>query len=107
MLRRLVYIVFSLIILTSLPVAGQVPGSRSAVDSLIASRGQATVYIKNPGREALDILTRNLSISGIRDGLVEIVLAPGDVDYFSSLGTPFYLFESEGSKISIICCYSG
>lgn len=76
----------------------QVRSNRETIDSLINTTGQAEVIIKYPGYDQLTAIGRHLSISSVRDDLVTLVLAPGDLDYFISLELPFYITLKEGSK---------
>lgn len=91
-----------LFLLASLAGSAQVQSDIAEADSLIRSEGQAEVLIKFPGIDYLAEIGSHLSVSGFREGLVSIVLAPGDLNYFASLNLPFYLPEREETK-AVIC----
>jgi hypothetical protein len=89
---RKIYIVLLLSLVTA-PAFAQIPVTRDMIGGTIAVRGQAEILIKYPGSELFERINRTLSVSGIRDGMVEIVLAPRDTSWFFSLGLPVYAKE--------------
>jgi len=77
--------------LTTVTLIAQERVSREEIDSIITARGQADVLIKYPGYKELTEIGRHLSVSGVRNGLATIVLAPGDQEYFFGLNLPAYI----------------
>lgn len=65
---------------------------------LIAEKGQAEVMIPNPGRDAIDRLTRIVSIRSVTSQTVNIVLSPVTVEGFINEGYPYQIVERSEVK---------
>jgi hypothetical protein len=89
---RKIYIVLLVSLLTATAFA-QTPVTRDIIRDVIALRGQAEVLIKYPGSDLFEQINRTLSVSGLRDGMAEIVLAARDTSWFFSLELPVYVRE--------------
>lgn len=76
----------------------QTPVTRDSIDASITIKGQAVIWIKHPGSELFEEVNSNLSVSNVRDGLVEIVLSPADTSYFYSLALTTYATEESFPK---------
>jgi len=72
--------------------------SDDSLRSVISARGEAEVLIARPGRPELDIISRHLSISSVREGSVYITLTPATVEWFLGLGKPWKLIPPEDPK---------
>jgi hypothetical protein len=66
--------------------------------SIISEKGQAEVTIPNPGRREIDRLTRNVSISSVRDKAVHIFLSPLTVEWFISETLNYQIVERPDNK---------
>ncbi|NMC42186.1 MAG: hypothetical protein GYA43_13610, partial [Bacteroidales bacterium] len=88
---------FILLILTTGICRSQVV-SDDSLRSVISSRGEAEVLIARPGRTELDIISRHLSISSVREGSVYITLTPATVEWFLALAKPWKLIPPEDPK---------
>jgi len=65
---------------------------------IIAEKGQAEVIIPDPGRQAIDRLTRIYSIRSVRDKSVHILLSPLTVERFIAEGYEYQLTERVDTK---------
>jgi hypothetical protein len=65
---------------------------------MVARYGEATVSMPFPGAGDMDVLSRNVSISSLRDNKLEIVLSPLTVEWFISRKYNYRIFENEGNK---------
>lgn len=67
---------------------------------IISRYGQAEVEITSPGRSAMDIITRNVSVSSVKGDNVCIMLSPLTVEWFIRQGFVFKIIEmSEGKGV--------
>jgi hypothetical protein len=66
--------------------------------SIISEKGQAEVTIPNPGGRVIDRLTRNVSISSVRDKAVHIFLSPLTVEWFISENLNYQIVERPDYK---------
>lgn len=66
--------------------------------SIVSEKGQAEVTIPNPGSREIDRLTRNVSISSVKDKTVYIFLSPLTVDWFISENLDYQIVERPDSK---------
>lgn len=64
----------------------------------VLESGQAEVAIPEPGRPELDRLSRDFSISGLRDGEVRIKLSRTDIEMFISRGFKFRIIGRPAFK---------
>lgn len=94
---RNIYIIL-LFSLVSAPAFAQIPVTRDQIEAAISERGQAEVLIKYPGRELFELVNRNLSVSGMREGMAEIVLSAADTAWFFSLKLSAYAKEPDSPK---------
>lgn len=97
MLFRRIYIVLMAAMLSLLTFA-QTPVTRDYIDASIAMKGQAAIWVKYPGNNLFEQINRNLSVSNVSDGMVEIVLSPADTSYFYSLALTIYTLEEPAPK---------
>jgi len=65
---------------------------------LISIYGQAEVRVPYPGPEAIDFLSRNVSIRSVKDNCVDIVLSPLTAEWFISSGFSYNLIEPSRVK---------
>mgnify|MGYP001056443019 CR=1 FL=1 len=65
---------------------------------LITDYGQAEVIVSDPGREAIDFLSRNVSIRSVTDKGVSIILTPVTAEWFISSGYSYTLVEPSPVK---------
>ena len=99
MLFKRIYIALQVAMLSALTFA-QTPVTRDYINASIAQKGQAVIWIKQPGRDLFEEVNRNLSVSNVKDGMVEIVLSPADTLYFYSLALKTYYTVEEPSPKS-------
>ncbi len=65
---------------------------------IISEKGQAEVTIPDPGSRVIDRLTRNVSISSVRDKTVHIFLSPLTVEWFISENLNYQIVEIADNK---------
>jgi hypothetical protein len=66
--------------------------------SIVSEKGQAEVTIPNPGIREIDRLTRNVSISSVKDKTVDIFLSPLTVEWFISENFDYKIVERPDNK---------
>jgi hypothetical protein len=66
--------------------------------SIVSKKGQAEVTIPNPGSLEIERLTRNVSISSVKDKAVHIFLSPLTVEWFISESFDYQIIERPDSK---------
>jgi hypothetical protein len=66
--------------------------------SIVSEKGQAEVTIPNPGSREIERLTRNVSISSVKDKAVHIFLSPLTVEWFISESFDYQIIERPDSK---------
>jgi len=77
------------------------PQTRSDDDHLreiIRKRGEAEVTVTLPGKTEMDILSKNVSISSVKDNIVHIFLSPLTVEWFISARKSYSIIESSDPK---------
>ncbi len=95
--NRLIIIVILLQVLSVKSMA-QEPVKDDLLKIMVARYGQATVSMPLPGAGEMDILSRNVSVSSLRDNKLEIVLSPLTVGWFISRKYNYRILENEGNK---------
>lgn len=65
---------------------------------IISDYGQAEVIVPDPGREAIDFLSRNVSIRSVNDKGVSIIISTVTVEWFISSGFSYSLVEPSPVK---------
>lgn len=66
--------------------------------NIVSEKDQAEVIIANPGRQAIDRLTRIVSIRTVTEKAVHIVLSPVTIERFISKGYDYQIVERADSK---------
>lgn len=97
MLKRLPLILFILQIFTSWCYS-QYNDKDSQLRDIVRKFGQAEVTISYPGTKAIDLLTRNVSISTVKDKTVFIVVTPATVEWFISANYHYTISERADIK---------
>lgn len=69
--------------------------------NIILERGEAVVTINYPGRDAIDSISRHVSITGIKNGLVYINLSGVTSEWFIASGYDYSLVEQDIPKGSL------
>lgn len=96
-MKRFINTTLILLVITSgICQAQTVPDD--SLRALISHKGEAEVMIAYPGRAGMDLITRYVSVSSVRNGSVFIVLTPVTVEWFLSLGKPWKLVPPEDPK---------
>jgi hypothetical protein len=94
--------IFPILILLFALLAGKAGAQYSQQDlkllGLIKNSGQAEVVIPYPGREAIDIITRKVSITSVRDKNVYITLSQATADWFISSKFSYSFADQPASK---------
>jgi hypothetical protein len=97
MINRYLLISFFLISLI-LPLKGQVQSPDQVLRDEVGKYGQAEVTIPYPGRQETGIITRNASITSVRDGKVTISLSRLTVEWFISRKYIYNLLPKRDTK---------
>jgi len=64
----------------------------------IRESGQARIIIKNPGQEKINELSRNVSVTAVRDDIVSITISPLTADWFISQNLDYEIVEKTDAK---------
>jgi hypothetical protein len=66
--------------------------------NIVKQYGQADVFIPYPGSKAMDLITRNVSITSIKDKFVFITLSPLTVNWFLSRNFDYTILKRADNK---------
>lgn len=97
MTKRLLAILFLLPLFTFLSYS-QKSVNDNLLRDIVRQNGQAEVTIPDPGVREMDWLTRNISISTVRDRTVHIVISPRTLEWFISQNFDYKIVVQTGSK---------
>jgi hypothetical protein len=78
--RRILILV--LLVTFSLKCFSQITDTDSRLREIVRQYGQAEVTVPYTDRQGTDLLTRNVSILSIKDGIIQVSLSPLTVDWF-------------------------
>lgn len=82
----------------SLSCFSQTISDKELLRKIVTTYGQARITIPFAGEKQLNYLSRNLSVSSVRDKKVEIVLSPITVEWFIQQGIDYEIIERPDSK---------
>ncbi len=85
-------------LLTIIDLFSQVLPQDDQLRQAITRFGQAEVVIQYPGRDAMDFITRNVSISSVKKDDVFITLNTSTVDWFISQGYQYSIIKKPDNK---------
>ncbi len=77
---------------------GQYSSSDRRVLEIIREKGQAEIIISHPGARAFDHLTRNVSVSRVRENRVHVILSPLTAEWFIKGGYDYSIVETDEIK---------
>jgi len=97
MIRRLSILLF-FALFVSVWSHSQTPEKDNQLRNLIQQFGQAEVTIPYPGYKAMDLITRNVSITSVKDKFVFITLSPLTVDWFLSRNFDYTILKRADNK---------
>jgi len=97
MIKRIKIISFLLILFTFWCYS-QLPSGDELLRETIRKYGQARVNVPFPGTKQFAELSRNVSVSSLKDKTVEIVLSPYTVDWFISQNFKYTVLEAPDAK---------
>ncbi|MBW6501448.1 MAG: hypothetical protein K0B05_08650 [Bacteroidales bacterium] len=80
------------------PCHGQYSPSDRRVFEIIREKGQAEITISHPGARAFDHLTRNVSVSRVRENRVHVILSPLTAEWFIKGGYDYSIVETDEIK---------
>jgi hypothetical protein len=91
-------LIFIILSALSLNIIAQESSDDLLLKKEIAQYGQATVQMQKPGRQAIDWLSRYLSISSVKEKSIEIVLSSQTVDWFILQNLDYTIIERPDNK---------
>jgi hypothetical protein len=97
MIKRLSLVIFFLILVRSLSWSQNL-NSDNQLRILVRQYGQAEVTIPYPGSVAIDVLTRNVSITAVKDKTVFITISPVTINWFLNANFNYSIIENSGAK---------
>jgi hypothetical protein len=97
MIKRL-KIILSLLTLFTFRCYSQLPSGDDLLRETIRQYGQVRITIPFPGSKQLSELSRNVSVTSLKDKTVEVVLSPLTVDWFISQNFKYTVLERPDSK---------
>ena len=97
MTKRLLILLFLFTPVTSL-LWSQVVNKDNQLRNLVREYRQAEVSIPYPGTKAIDVLTRNVSITSVKDKNVIINISPLTIDWFISENYNYSVLERADTK---------
>jgi hypothetical protein len=97
MIRRLLILLVILIQAAPFTMA-QNENKDNQLRNMVREFRQAEVSIPYPGLKAMDILTRNVSISSVKDKIVIISISPLTIDWFIAANYNYSILERADSK---------
>lgn len=62
----------------------QIPDNETRLRDVVGRLGQATIFMQMPAAKEMDLISRELSISSLKDKKLEIVISPLTIDWFLS-----------------------
>lgn len=86
-------IILSLLIICALNSYTQNLTDDNFLRETVALSGQARVTIPLAGRDLLNYMSRNFSVTGVKEGRIEMVLSPLTLDHFLSLKTEYRIVK--------------
>ena len=97
MIKRWIILLFALHLFT-LWCFSQETDINNRLRDIVRKNGQAEVTIPYPGAKAMENLTRNVSISSVKDKTVHIILSPRTLEWFISSGFDYSIIERDDKK---------
>lgn len=94
--RRLCILIF--LIMVPCFLFPQKSGDEALLRAIVAKYGQAEVKIARPGKDALDILTRSVSVISADDKTAGIVISPLTLEWFLRSGYDYSIEERKAFK---------
>ncbi len=91
-------ILFSLLLFYTHPNYAQQISRDDNLRSIIERDGQAEVTIPAPGRTETDRISRNVSISSLKDKTLHIVLSPQTMEWFVMQSFDYKIIEKDAAK---------
>lgn len=98
MIKRLL-ILFCILTLSAPYSFSQVTGREDEkLRTIVRQKGQAEVIIMQPGTDEMEMLSRNVSITSLRNNRVYIFISPLTLDWFLSKRYDYSILERDESK---------